>query len=126
MCSKAQDVLYGFASKTKTSILKRSCSEDVRDMQAAKKQKRVVFGNVETHTIPAREAGGECSVTFRESLFQPIFDLAVGQMNVWFHSITQDSEDDAQENAHLTQEHGQEKKFSEEEVIKQPPSHEGH
>ena len=129
MCSQVQDILHGFASETKkTSILKRPGSEDAQAMQAAKKQKRVVFGNVETQTIPAREAGVGCSVTFRESLFQPIFDLAMDQMNAWFDSTTQNSEDDAQEytkeNAHLTQGYEQEKEIPEEEVINPTSSHE--
>lgn len=129
MCSKVQDVMHRVASeKKKTSILKRPGSEDAQTMQAAKKQKQVVFGNVETQTIPAREAGVGCSVTFRGSLLQPIFDLAIDQMNVWFHSTTQDLEDDAQEytkeNSYLTPEDEQEKEISEEEVDNSPSSHE--
>ena len=116
MCSKVPSLLHGFDSETKKmSILKRPGPEDAQAVQAAKKHKRVVFGNVETQTIPAREAGVACSVSLRESLLQPIFDMAMDQMNVWFHSTTEESEDDAQENTDLTQEDEQEKEIQEEE-----------
>lgn len=127
MCSKVPEVLHGVASETKNvSILKRPGSEDAEARRAAKKQKRVVFGNVETQTIPARQVGVACSLTIKESLFQPFFDLAMDQMSVWFHSATRDSEDDAledtKEHAHPTMGGEQEKEISEEEVDS-PPSY---
>ena len=69
-----------------------------------------------------------CSVSLRESLLQPIFDMAMDQMNVWFHSTTEESEDDAQEctqeNTDLTQEDEQEKEIQEEEECSPSSSYE--
>lgn len=129
MCSKVPSLLHGFDSETKKmSILKRPGPEDAQAVQTAKKHTRVVFGNVETQTIPARETGVACSVSLRESLLQPIFDMAMDQMNVWFHSTTEESEDDAQEytqeNTDLTQEDEQEKEIPEEEECSPSSSHE--